>query len=140
MATNLQRLIIMVVLMDFMIGLVAIFAFSSSLDYANTQAEEKIGMYENWTTQYNERVNTETDDEDRTILNPSFGDAKASGKGIWELMKKGVSIQDFGTCLGENCSYLYVYWIVFGVTTFIALIHLLLGLEIYFVIFNRKYT
>lgn len=140
MATSLQRLIILVVFMDLLLITIMTYGSNVNEDYVNNQIDSRISMYTNWTTEANNRMNTQTDDENRLQLNPYFGDAKASGKSIWELLSKGIDIRNFGSCLGEDCSFSYIYFVVAGIGIFLAVIHMLLFLEIYMLIINRKST
>lgn len=140
MATSLQRLIIMVLVLDLMLIMVGSFAYSTNQDYIQTQEETRVETYTNWTNSFHTNINTETDDESRLQLNPTFGDAKSSGKSMWELFKNGISISNYGSCLGEDCTYNYVYWVVAGVGLFVVIVHLLLAMEVYFLIINKKYT
>lgn len=136
--TSIQRIIVAIFLLDLTIALVIFFALTGEID--NEGTGQHISQYTNWSGTFSERINSETDDIDRLQLNPSFGDAKASGKSVWEIFKEGVDTEGLGDNLGEDTSLPYKYWMVTAVSIFLLIIHILAALEAYFVFINRKYT
>ena len=141
-ATSLQRILILVIILDIFLIMVFNFSYGNIANNDNV-ASDSISKYGNFSRDFSNRFDTETDDEDRLQLNPSHGDPKAGGRAIWEIFNEGIGsggLRDSDNCLGSDCGFTYIYWVIFGFWLFMGIIHTLLGLEIYFMFINRKYT
>lgn len=145
MAVSSYRLIIMVIIIDILVMvLIPGFNYATNVELDQQYLEDRITGYENWTDSYYAGMNAETENENKLIMNQQFGDAKSAGKDIWEIFSMGLINskvrKDMESCLGDDCSLPYVYWLVFAIWSFLGIANLLAGVELYFIIFNKKYS
>lgn len=140
MATSSYRMIVLTIFLDIMLIFMAIFSTGAGIGLAQESFGSQVNMYSGTSTDGINRMNPETIDNSQLQLDNSFGDGRASGKAIWELMGKRIAIDKFGSCLGEDCTYTHVWWLVTAFWFFITLINLIMFVELYFIFINKKYS
>lgn len=140
MATSIQRLAIMVIILDLLLVMTGIFVYSTNDAILQTEAEQRIVNYQNWSYDLEEGFPNPTPDSQSIYLDRQFGDVKFGGRQVFNILKEGLEIRSTDECFGEDCSVEYKKWIITAIILFYTIINAVLGLEIFFIFYSKKYT
>jgi len=140
MANSVQRLIVMILLLNVILTLVGSFVYSVSDAHLLSEADTYLETYQNWTYDIETGFPNPTTDSGNVYIDKSYGDVTLGQKGFWEILKGGVSITYGGGCMGEDCSVSYVNWLVKGVQWILRIINILAILEVVYLVYSKKHT
>lgn len=141
-ATSIQRLLVMVVMLDLLIGFSLAFALSGSTATMKSDFTNYMEKGQNTTKSIQENYGTQTPDTTTNtgFIDKTFGDVRLIAGAIWDTIKTGLGMKGSNDCYGEDCSVDYIFWITGAVGLVLLIIHILIAVEAYFVFFSKKYT
>ena len=138
MATSIQRLIVIVLMVDIMLALIGGFIFSTGqedLEYNNY-----IQSYENWSQDFRTIYPESNPDAETVYLDRQFGDAKYGGGAVFNLLGDGIGLPEIDSCEGQSCSNNNIKWIYSAVALVVAILNILLGFELFQIFYSKKNT
>ncbi len=139
MGTSVQRLLIMLVLLNFLLVTIASVIYAVDSSTTLDEADTYLDSYDNWTYDMIEGFPNPTTDSGSVYIDKSYGDVALLQSGFWGILKGGLSMTYGSGCLGENCDIVYVNWLVNGIKWIIKLVNLLAILQILYIGYSKKH-
>ena len=142
MAISTQRLIIILILLNFSIGAIIDLAYDTSASEISTNIDNKLDDYDNFTNRYITTIPEQTTDTG-SFLDKTFGSLSMMGRGIIEIttmLAKGFMFSiPVGKCLDAFCDESYVMLSWYGLKMILMIINMILLIEI-FLLWKGKVT
>jgi len=141
MAGSIKRVIIILSLINLLI--VLIMGFAQNLDQNNvarTEITRNIQSHENRSQTYIENYQDIQQDSQQIQFNNYYGDVRLGQKNIFELMANGIeyTFSDY-ECVDLTCDNEVQNAIQSGVRWVIIMINVFALIDIFFIIYSRKY-
>lgn len=138
MATSIQRLVIIVLMVDLILALIGGFVYSTGqedLEYTNY-----VQSYQNWSKDFQTIYPESTPDAETVYLDKQFGDAKYGGKAVFNIFGGGVDLPSIDSCEGQSCNNNNMKWIYNIVLFVVAILNILVGYELFQIFYAKKNT
>lgn len=136
MATSLQRIIVLTLMLDLLLVLTGIY-YAGTNNYQN-ELNTYTNNIENYNSNYSSTYGSATPETEMTVLDKTFGDQKYGGSMWWSLFKAGITVPK--TCQGineVNCPQMEQYMMK-GYSYAIIIINALLLFEAFLVFYTKK--
>lgn len=138
MAMSTQRLAIIVIMLDLILAMMGYFIYNTGTQ--QVEIETYVTNQQNFTKTFDETFRSQTPDTATVYLDKQAGDSKYAGIAIWDIFSKKAEIPEGDTCDGISCNNGTIktfYWLV---ATIIGVFNILLIIEGYLVLINKKAT
>lgn len=138
MATSIQRMVIIVLMIDIILAIVGGFVYNTGQE--DLEFTNYVAGYQNWSKDFQEIYPSATPDAETVYLDKQFGDSKYGGKAVFNLFGGGIDTPEIDSCEGQSCSNSNIKWIYNIVAFVIAIINILLAYELFQIFYARKHT
>lgn len=117
--------------------------FAQNLDQNNiarTEIGNQLDSYQNRSQSYIDNYQDSKQDSQQIQFNNYYGDVRLGQKNIFELMANGIeyTFSDY-TCVDLTCDNAYQNALQSGVKWVIIMINIFAFIDIFFIIYSRKY-
>lgn len=135
--TNSKRFIVLFLVTDIILMSLALFIGGTNTNYEQVMHNYTDG-FDAWKANYMENVGNTPTDTGNQFLEKSFGDIKYAGLSIFRIFSNEPEIVELQGCTQRECNNSTYGLVKWGFLLYWSIIHILGGLEIYFIIINKK--
>lgn len=138
MATSIQRIIIVLFIIDFLFVTVGLFINNHS--DPTLEAVKYESSYEEWNKDFRDYYPETNPDTSNNVLETEVMDSKFGGMSVFRVLEGGINLPDESGCAGFECESTAGVWVYTGIGILILLINLLGAYEIFQIFYAKKYT
>lgn len=145
MATSSKRFIIILIMTYVLLGMIFFMVGNSTNTNPNTQMSGYIGGLSDTGKEGSNIFGDQNLDESQTILDRAFGNSMGYGRFIWTVLSGDITkglmgyVDNSGEIQCPDCPDPTTAGILGGfLSLYFIIIHILAGLEIYYIIINKK--
>lgn len=142
MATSVQRILMMIVMIHLTLFLVNGFAHGASVSDIRERASQFVGEGSNWTSNLNDDMQEVNPDTSQVTIDRTALNTEVAQKSFAEFVSDGTDgiARVYLGCISQECSTPVGWWLNMGIALFMWAIAILGAYEIIVFIWGKKYT
>lgn len=139
MTVSLQRVLAIIIIFNTLIVLVNGFVYNVSSNERESEFGSILSNADELSNSYENNLPLVNPDSQQTKLDRSTGNVEFGQGFFGSILLGGISKSYLG-CAVQECDTEYARWFTNGVTLFLWIVNILLGLEVLYLWYSKKYT